>query len=108
MSTIRKNEAILLYALLKGFKFDVGKIIESSIRNFHKILKKRLIPHPGTITRLCVLVGVKGVWAEEETCSRISPLTLTGVIKGQKSRKMKKMEIVEVVEEPQEEEEEPI
>ena len=28
LSTIRENEAILLYALLKGYKFDVGKIID--------------------------------------------------------------------------------
>ena len=46
------------------------------------------------------------MWAEEETCPKVSPLTLTGVIKGLKSRKRKEMEIVEVAEEPQEEEEE--
>ena len=40
LSTIRENEAILLYALLKGYKFDVGKIIETSIRIFHKIMKR--------------------------------------------------------------------
>ena len=37
LSTIREQEAIILYALLKGYKFDVGKIIESSIRCFHKM-----------------------------------------------------------------------
>ena len=100
LSTVRENEAILLYALLKGYKLDVGKIIESSIKSFHKIVKKGLIPHPATITRLCILAGVKGVWAKEETCPRISPLTLTGVIKGPKSRKRKEMEIVEVEEKP--------
>ena len=40
LSTIRENEAILLYALLKGYKFDVGKIIETSIRTFRKIVKR--------------------------------------------------------------------
>ena len=44
LSTIRENETILLYALLKGYKFDVGKIIETSIRTFHKIVKRGLIP----------------------------------------------------------------
>ena len=34
LSTIREQEAFILYALLKGYKFDVGKIIESSIRCF--------------------------------------------------------------------------
>ena len=106
LSAVRENEAILLYALLKGYKFDVGKIIESSIRNFHKIVKKGLVPHPSIITRLYVLAAVKGIWAEEETCPNVSPLTLTWVIKGPKSRKIKEMEIVEVAEEPHEEKEE--
>ena len=91
-----------------SYKIDVGKIIETSIKTFHKIVKRGLIPHPATITRFCVLVGVKGIWAEEETCPKVSLLTLTGVIKDPKSRKMKEMEIVEVAEEPQEEEEEQV
>ena len=60
LCTIRENEAIILYALLKGYKFDVGKIIETCIKTFHKIEKRGLIPHPATITRLCVLARVKG------------------------------------------------
>ena len=84
----------------------MGKIIETSIRTFHKIVKRGLIPYPTTITRLCVLAGVKGIWAEEETCPKVSPLTLIGAIKGPRSRKMKEMEIMEVAEEPQEEEDE--
>ena len=108
LSTIRENEAILLYALLKGYKFDVGKIIETSIRTFHKIVKRGLIPHPTTITSLCIMAGVKGIWVEEETCPKVSPLTLTGVIKGPKRRKRKEMEIMEEAEEPQEEEDEPV
>ena len=71
-------------------------------------MKRGLIPHPTTITRLCVLAGVKGIWEEEETCPKVSPLTLIGVIKVPKSGKRKEMEIMEVVEEPQEEEDEPI
>ena len=68
LSAIREQEAIILYALLKGYKFNVGKIIESSIRCFHENVKKELIPHPETITRLCILAGFMGAWAEEETC----------------------------------------
>ena len=52
----------------KGYKFDVGKIIESSIRCYHKNVKRGIIPHPSTITILCILADVKGKWAEEETC----------------------------------------
>ena len=108
LSTIREQEAIILYALLKGYKFDVGKIIETSIRIFHKNVKRGLIPHPETITRLCNLAGVKGIWVEEETCPKVSPPTLTRVIKGPKSRMKKEMEIVEVNEEHEEEEEEQV
>ena len=85
LSTIREQEAFILYAILKGYKFDVGKIIESSIRCFHKSVKRGLIPHPAKITRLYILAGVKGTWAEEETCPKFSPLTLTEVIKDPKN-----------------------
>ena len=51
---------------------------------------------------------MKGIWAEEETCPKVSPLKLTRVIKGPKSRKMKEIEIMEVAEEPHEEEDEPV
>ena len=44
LSTIRENEAIILYSLLKGFNFDMGKIIETSIKTFNKIVKRGLIP----------------------------------------------------------------
>ena len=108
LSTIRENEVILLFTLLKGYKFDVGKIIESSIKSFQKIVKRGLIPHAATITKLYILAGVKGIWAEEEICPKVSPLTLTEVIKGSKSRKRREMEIVEVAKEPQEEEDEPV
>ena len=97
-----------MYALLKGYKFDVGKIIETSIRSFHKNVKRGLISHLATITKLCLLARLKGIWAEEETCPKVSPLTLTGVIKGPKSIKSKEMEIVEVAEEHEEKEEEQI
>ena len=105
-STIREQEAFILYALLKGYKFDVGKIIESSIRCFHKNVKRELIPHPATIIKLYILAGVKGTWAEEETRPKVSSLTLTRVIKGAKNIKRKEMEIVEVGKEHEEEEEE--
>ena len=52
------------------------------------------------------MAGVKGIWAEEETCHKVSPLSLTWVIKGQKNKKRKEMEIVEVAEELEEEEKE--
>ena len=63
LSTIREQESIILYALLKEYKFDVGKIIETSIRRFHKNVKRGLIPHPATITRLFISAGIKWIWA---------------------------------------------
>ena len=47
-----------------------------------------------------------GVWAEEETCPKVSPLTLTGVLKGPNNKRRREMEIVEVVERHEEEENE--
>ena len=44
LRTIREQEAIILYALLKGYKFNVGKIIETFIRSFHKNVKKGTNP----------------------------------------------------------------
>ena len=66
LSTVRQEEAILLYALLKGYKINVRKIIENSILNYYRSKYKGLIPHPATITSLCILGGVKGTWEEEE------------------------------------------
>ena len=86
LSTVREKEVVLLYALLKGYKFSVGKIIENSIMSYFRSSYKRLIPYPTTITRLCIIGGMEGDWEEEETCPKVSPLTLTGVIKGPKNR----------------------
>ena len=76
---------ILLYAILKGYKFSVGKIIANSILSSFKSSYKGLVPHPTTITKLCILGGVEGDW-EEETCPRVSPLTLIRVTKGPKNK----------------------
>ena len=51
--------------------------------------KRGLIPHPATITRLCIRAGMKGIWEEEEECPKSSPLTLTGVSKGPRNLKKK-------------------
>ena len=68
--------------------------MEESIRGYYHSNKRGLIPHPTTITRLCLLAGVKGMWEEEEKCPRVSPLTLIGVIRGPKGKRQK--EIMEV------------
>ena len=59
LSTVRKEEALLLYAILKGYKMNVGKIIKTSILNYYYRNYRGLMPHPTTITKLCILRGVK-------------------------------------------------
>ena len=87
--TLREQEAVLLYAILKGYKIDAGTVIENSIIRYHEGNKRGLIPHPATITRLCIRASVKGSWEEEEECPKVSPLTLTGVSKGLRNQKKK-------------------
>ena len=89
VSTVREQEAIILYAILKGYKLNAGAIIENSIMKYHERNKRGLIPHPATIIRLCIRAGVKGSWEEEEECPKVSPLTLTGVSKGPRNQKKK-------------------
>ena len=60
LSAVRKNETVLLYALLKGYKINVGKIIENSIMSYYRSKYRGLIPHPTTITRLFLLGEVNG------------------------------------------------
>ena len=79
----------MLYAILKGYKINVGAIIENSIMRFHEGNKRGLIPHPATITVLCLKARVKGVWEEEEEVPLTSPLLLTGVSKGLRNQKKK-------------------
>ena len=85
LSTLRRNEAILLYALPKGYKINVGKIIENSIMSYCRRNCRGLIPYLATITKLCLLGGVIGDWDVEETCPKVSPLTLNGLTKGPKN-----------------------
>ena len=101
LCAVREQEAIILYALLKGYKMNVGGLIEGSIKGYHLSKKRGLIPHPTTINRLCIFARVRGSWDEEETYPKVSPLTLTGVTKGPRNKKQKGM--VEVEAEPVEE-----
>ena len=77
---------------------NVGGLIEGTIRGYHLSNKRGMIPHQATISRLCILAGVKGSLEEEELCPRVSPLTLTGVAKGPRNKRQKG--IVEVEAEP--------
>ena len=80
---------------------NVGVLIKGSIRGYHLSNKRGLIPNPTTISKLYIFAGVRGSWDEEETCPKVSPLTLTGVTKAPINKKQKGM--VEVDAEPTEE-----
>ena len=80
LCTVRKKEAVLLYANLKGYKFSV------SIMSYYRGGYKGLIPHLTLISRLCILGGVQGEWEEEDKCPRSSPLTFTAITKEPKNK----------------------
>ena len=84
--TMRREEAILLYALLKGYKINVVKIIEKSILGYSESKCRGMIPHPAIITILYIQGEVDEEWGTEETYPGASPLTLTGITKGLKNR----------------------
>ena len=92
---VREQEAIILYALLKGYKMNVGGLIKGSIKGYHLSNKRELIPHLATINRLCIFAEVRGSCDEEETCPKASPLTLSGVTKGPRNKRQKGMVEVE-------------
>ena len=60
LCTVREKEVVFLYAILKGYKFSIGKIIENSIQSYYREGYKGLIPHLAIITRLFILGGVEG------------------------------------------------
>ena len=89
LSTVREQEAVMLYAILKGYKINIGTIIENSIMRYNEGNKRGVIPHPATVTILCLKAGVKGNWEAEEEVPLTSPLLLTGVSKGPRNQKKK-------------------
>ena len=91
LSTVREQEAVMLYAILKGYKINIGTIIENLIMRYHEGNKRGVMPHPATVTVLCLKAGVKGNWEAEEEVPVTSPLLLTGVSKGPRNQKKKGM-----------------
>ena len=70
LSTVRKDKELLTYAIIKGYKFIGGKVIENSILEsvYHKS-----ITHPSLITKLCEKEGVQ-IGENEEKCPPMQPL----------------------------------
>ena len=59
LNTVIEKEAILLFAILMGYKFSMGKIIKNSILCYYRGSYRGLVPHPALITGLCILGGVE-------------------------------------------------
>ena len=78
---MKKEEAVLLYAIMKGYKINMGKVMEKSIFNYYYETFKGLIPHRSTITTLCKMGRVQFDLEEEERSLKTPPLTLTGISK---------------------------
>ena len=70
LSTIRTDKALLTYVIVKGYKFNVGKIIENSIL---ESVYRKAITYPSLITKLCELVGVQ-IGDNEEKYPLMLPL----------------------------------
>ena len=65
LSIVTKDKTILLYAMTKGFQFDLGMIIERGlIESTHGRCTGALI-HPSLITQLCRSAGVLMLDSEE-------------------------------------------
>ena len=93
--TVRLDKAILLYAILKGYKISFGKIIEKSILDYQSNNFFGHIPHPSIITYLCLKGGVTFDQEEEEKCLAISLLALTAITKTPANKGKEKLKGVE-------------
>ena len=82
VSTVRQDRALLLYALVKGYDLNVGRIIEHSILDYVNDNLFGNILHLALITLLCIKGGVTFSEPKEEQCPKASPLTFTGITKG--------------------------
>ena len=69
---------------------NVGKIIEESILDYFNTKYRGCLPHPAIVTKLCSIQELSYYWEEEIPCQKVSPLTLTGVIRGLKNKKKEK------------------
>ena len=105
---MRQDHAILLYALVKGFELNVGRIVQESILDYERRKFSRNIPHPSLITLLCIKRGVKFNEAKENRSLKASLLTIVVVLKApieseegsRREKPSRKRKMVETTEEP--------
>ena len=99
VSIVRSEKAILFYAIVKGYKFNVGKIIKNSIL---EVSYGKAITHPSLITKLCEIMGVQ-IRENEEKCLLMLPLPFLEKKKTRSSRHNIYERAIEKVEDREEE-----
>ena len=80
VSIVRQDLVLQLYALVKGFELDVGKIIKEYVLNYAKNNFSGNIPHPSLITLLCIKKAVR-FNEEDKNSPKASPLILIRALK---------------------------
>ena len=71
LSTITKDKTILLYAITKGFQFDIRSIIERGLIESTQGRCTGALIHPSLITLLCRLAKVPMLDSEERVQQRL-------------------------------------
>ena len=79
LSIVRHEGAVLLFAILKGYKINMGKLIKNSILSYQSSNLWGHLSHPAIITYMCIQGGVTLYRDEEERCHKTPPLTLTTI-----------------------------
>ena len=65
LSTVTKDRAILLYAMTKGFQFDIGSVIERGLIESIQGRCTGALIHPSLITKLCRLAEISMLDSKE-------------------------------------------
>ena len=71
LSTVTKDKTILLYAMTKGFQFDIGTVIERGLIELTHDHYTGALIHPFLITQLCQLAKVSMLKSEEQVQRRL-------------------------------------
>ena len=95
VSIVKQEEAVLLYAIVKGYKISLGKLIEKSILSYQSCNFKGHMPHPTIITYLYIKGGVTFNRDEKERSPKSPPLTLTAFTKPPSNKGKEKLKEVE-------------
>ena len=72
LSTVTKDKTILLYAVTKGFKFDIETVIERGLIGSTRERCTSSLIHPSLIIELCRSVGVSMLDSKEQVQQRLS------------------------------------